>query len=157
MRLAILGVVIAYLAVGAADVYWHWYAGTRDTPSAHSLKSWYLYQDPRNGKANHAGLADLICPAVVLGLAAGCATSRQRQRMLVWSAFLLALGTVALMPLYAAMLPTKESEEWWTFASNGVRAVALIPGFFKATLFCLLFGAVGRALAQRVQGRVPDY
>src|SRR5207248_106863 len=50
MRKAILGVMIAYFAVGATEVALHWYAGTQITPMAHSLKDWYLYGNPRNNK-----------------------------------------------------------------------------------------------------------
>jgi hypothetical protein len=156
MRLAILGVVIAYLVVGSVEAYIHWYAGTQDTPKAHSLREWYLYRDPINDKPNHAGFADLIFPAIALGLAAGALTARQSLHLLVWCLFLLPLGVVALFPLYAAFIPTKESDEWWKFATCGVRAVAFIPGYFKAALMCLFFGAVGRNGVRQIQGRKLD-
>ena len=155
-RLAIFGLVIAYLVVGAGEAYLHWYAGTRNTPTARSLKEWYSRHDELNGKACHAGFVDLILPAIVLGLAAGCVTAQCAQRVLVWSVFILAMGVVGLFPLYAVWSPTKESDEWWRFASNGVRAAALIPGYFKAALLGLFFGALGRGLAQYFQGITSD-
>lgn len=164
MRLAILGVVIAYLVVGAVEVYLHWYAGTRDTPTAHSLREWYLdrgpmkwYLDrgPINDRPYHAGFADLILPAIALGLAAGALTARRSARILIWCLLLLPLGVVALFPLYAAFIPTKE-DEWWRFATSGVRAVVFIPGYCKAALFCLFFGGFGRNLARYFQRLTPD-
>ncbi len=148
MRSALLGVIIAYLVVGGTEAYLHWYAGTQSTPTARSLRGWYSYQDALNGKAYRQGFVDLIVPAIILGLAAGCVTARQPQSVLVWSVFVLCFGLVALWPFYAVVIPTKESDEWWRFASNGVRLAAMIPGYFKAALLCLFFGALGRGLAQ---------
>jgi hypothetical protein len=156
MRLAILGVVIACLVVGGIEAYWHWYAGTQDTPKAHSLREWYIYRDPISDKPYHAGFVDLIFPAIALGFAAGALTARQSLRVLVWCLFLLPLGVVALFPLYAAFIPTKESDVWWRFATSGVRVVAFIPGYFKAALLCLFFGAVGRNGMRQIHGRTLD-
>jgi hypothetical protein len=156
MRLAILGVVIAYFVVGSLEAYLHWYAGTQDTPKAHSLREWYLYRDPINDKPNHEGFIDLIVPAIALGLAAGALTAGRTQKVLICSLFLLPLGVVALFPLYATLIPMKESDEWWRFATSGVRAVAFIPGYFKAALLCLFFGAVGRNGIRQIQGRTQD-
>src|SRR5207248_1451965 len=139
MRLAILGVVIAYLVVGGTDAYLHWYAGTQNTATAHSWKEWYSAHDPQNVKEYDASFVDLILPAIFLGLASGFVTARQPQRVLVWSVFLLCLGIVVLMPFYAAVTPTRQSDEWWTFASKGVKTVSLLPGYFKAALLCLFF------------------
>lgn len=148
MRLAVLGVVIAYLVVGGAEVYLHWYAGTQNTSAAHSMKAWYSAQDPDNGKEYHSSFVDLILPAILLGLICGVLTAKQSQGVLVWCVFLLCLGLVALMPFYAAVTPTRGSDKWWTFASNEVRAVALVPGCFKAAMLGLFFGAVGRGIGQ---------
>jgi hypothetical protein len=156
MRLAILGVVIAYFVVGSLEAYLHWYAGTQDTPTAHSLREWYIYRDPMNDKPIHNGLADLIFQAITLGLAAGALTARQSLRVLVWCLFLLPLGVVALFPFYGAFIPTKDWDEWWTSATSWVRVVAFIPAYFKGTLLCLFFGAVGRNSMRIIQGRIPD-
>jgi TRAP-type C4-dicarboxylate transport system permease large subunit len=155
MRLAILGVLVAYLAVGGTEAYLHWYAGTQNTSTAHSMKEWYSAQDPQNGKEYHSSFVDLIFPAILLGLVGGMLTANQSKGVLVWCVFLLCLGLVALMPFYAAVTPTRDSDKWWTFASNEVRAVALVPGYFKAAMLCLFFGAVGRALGQQFR-HIPE-
>ena len=156
MRLAIPGVVIAYLVAGSVEAYIHWYAGTQDTPTAHSLREWYLSRDPINDKPYHAGFADLILPAIVLGLAAGALTARRSLRVLTWCLLLSPLGVVALFPLYAAFIPTKESDEWWRFATNGVRAVVFIPAYFKAALLGVFFGGISRNGMRQIQGRTQD-
>ena len=148
MRWAILGVVTACLIVGLTEVYFHWYAGTGNTPMAKSWNDWYKAPDPNNGKLYHASFVDLITPVVLLGLAAGFITARQSKAVLVWSVFLLCLGLVALFPFYAVVTPTRDSDEWWRFASTGVRAVAFVPGYFKGALLCLFFAAVGRGIGQ---------
>jgi hypothetical protein len=153
MRLAILGVLVAYLAVGGTEAYLHWYAGTQDTSTAHSMKAWYSTHE--YGREYHAAFVDLIFPAILLGLVSGVLTSKQSKGVLVWSVFLSCLGLVALFPFYAAVTPTRNSDEWWKFASNGVRAVAFVPGYFKAAALCLFFGAVGRHLGQRFR-HIPE-
>ena len=155
MKSAIFGVVIAYLIMGATEAYLHWYAGTHNTPTAHSWKEWYSAKDPQNGKEYHSSVVDLILPAILLGLAGGFVTARQPKGVLVWCVFLLCLGVVALMPFYAVVTPTRDSDEWWRFASNGVRSVSLIPGYFKAVLLCLFFAAVGRGIGQSAR-HIPD-
>jgi len=155
MQFAILRVVIAYLVVAAAEAYLHWYAGTQHTSTADSLKEWYLYHDPRNDKAYHEGSADLILPAIALGLAAGGVTARRAQRELIWFALLLASGVVALFPLYAVFFP-QEPRQWWSSATSGEKVGAFIVSYFKAALFCLFFGGVGRNLARYFQRLTPD-
>jgi len=155
MRSAILKVVIAYLWVGSVDASLHWYAGTQDTPTAHSLKEWYLYRDPQNGKVTHIFDVDILLPAIVLGLAAGGLSARRTQKDLIWFALLLPAGVVALFPLYAVSFP-HEPRIWWLSATNGERAGVLIASYFKAALFCLFFGGVGRNAMRQIQGRTQD-
>src|SRR6476660_9955293 len=100
VRLAVFWVVVAYLVVALMQAFWHSYAASQGTSVARLLKAWYLYHDARNGKAYHEGFADLILPAILRGLAAGCITAFQRKQVLVWSALLLPVGIVALFPFY---------------------------------------------------------
>jgi len=153
---AVIGVAMACLLVEGAQAYLHWYAGTQTDSTAQSMRRWYLSHDPLNGKAYHQGFVDLILPSILLGLAAGWITACTPKRVLVWSVFLLSIGVVALFPYYAVVIPTPESDEWWRHASNETRALALIPGYFKAALLCLFFGAVGRGVAQSVRGVKQD-
>ncbi|SRR5260221_4996 len=155
MRLAILNVLIAYLLVGSVDAYLHWYAGTKDTPTARSLNEWYLYRDPRNGKVTHIFDADIMLPAIALGLAAGGLTARRTQRDLIWFALFLPAGIVGLLPLYAMLFP-HEPRIWWLSATNGERVGVLIVSYFKSAMFCLFFAAVGRNLARYFQRLTPD-
>jgi len=156
MRWAILGVVTACLIVGLTEVYFHWYAGTGDTPMAKSWNDWYKAPDSSVGKLYHASFVDLIIPVVLLGLAAGFITARQSKAVLVWSVFLLCLGLVALFPFYALVTPTRDLDKWWRFASTSVRAVSFVPGYLKGVLLCLFFGGVGRALGQSARHMPQD-
>src|SRR5438094_7102409 len=111
MRVAILGVVIAYLVVGVIGLALHWYAGTRNTPTAHSLKDWYLYRNPQNKKITHVTDADVIFPAIILGLAVGSITARRSKAEFVWYIFIFPLGVAALQPIYVRFFP---SHLWWS-------------------------------------------
>ncbi len=155
MTWAIIGVVAAWIVIGAAEVYFHWYAGRGDSPRANSWNEWYTALDPANGKPIHQSFVDLIIPVVLLGLAAGFITARQSKAVLVWSVFLLCLGLVALFPFYAVVTPTRDSDQWWRFASTSVRAVAFVPGYLKGVLLCLACAAVGRALGRGLRRIAP--
>src|SRR6266581_4512371 len=114
MRLAILRVIVAYLAVGVIGDVLHWYAGTRTTPLAHSLKDWYLYRNPQNGKLTHITDADVIFPAIILGLAVGGITARRSKVEFVWYVFIFPLGVAALEPIYVSFFPT---HLWWSMTA----------------------------------------
>ena len=157
MRWAILGAVTACLVVGLAEILFHWYAGTGNTPMAKSWNEWYKAPDPDSGRIYHASFVDLIIPVVLLGLAVGFITARQSRAVLVWSVFLLCLCLVALWPFYAVVTPTRDSDEWWRFASNGVRVVALVPGYFKGVSICLACAIFARALGQYYRDSGPPY
>jgi len=154
--LAVFWVVVAYLVVAVVETFWHWYAATQETSVAHWLKAWYLYHDASNGKAYIEGLADLFIPAIMLGFGAGCITAFQEQRVLLWCALLLSFGIIALFPYYAVVIPTKDSNEWWTFASYEIRAFALVLGYMKAAMLSLFFGFGGRWMTQYFHGIRPD-
>src|SRR5437870_3118612 len=111
MRAAILGVVIACLAVGATEVALHWYAGTQITPIAHALRDWYLHRNPHNDKLTHITDADVMFPAIILGLAVGSITARRSKVELVWYIFIFPLGVAALQPVYVTFFP---SHSWWS-------------------------------------------
>lgn len=157
VKWAVFGVVTAWLVVAAAEVFFHWYAGTKDTATAHCWKGWYMASDPQNGKLYHASFVDFIIPVIFLGLVAGFMTARQSKGMMVWSVFLLCLGLVALWPFYANVTPTRDSDEWWRFASTGARAVAFVPPYFKAALLCLFCAGVGRAFGLYFRHITPPY
>jgi len=152
MRKAILGVMIAYFAVGATEVALHWYAGTQITPMAHSLKDWYLYGNPRNNKLTHITDADIMFPAIILGLAVGNITARRSKMELVWYIFIFPLGVAALHPVYVTFFP---SHLWWSM--TGIeRAGAVAIGYARALMIGCFFACIGRILTQYFQGRMPD-
>src|SRR5256885_509677 len=123
MRAAILGVMIAYLATAVIGVAMHWYAGTRITPIAHSLKDWYLYRNPQNDKLTHLTDADVTFPAIILGLAVGSITARRSKVEFVWYIFIFPLGVAALHPVYVTFFP---SHLWWSMTgSERAGAVAI--------------------------------
>ena len=152
MRLAILGVVIAYILVGAIGVALHWYAGTRITPIAHFLKDWYLYRNPQNNKLTHITAADVTFPAIILGLAVGSITARRSKMELLWYISTFPLGVALLHPAYVTFFP---SHLWWSM--TGIeRACAVAICYARALMIGCFFACVGRVLTQYFQGRTPD-
>ncbi len=144
MRRAILLTACLYVAVAAVEIVLHWYAGTQDTTFAHSLKEWYLSRDPHNDKPYDAGLCDHIIPAIIVGLGMGGFTASRPLREMLVGAFILPIGVVALFPIYAGLLPTKDWDTYWNFASYWERSIAFIPAYIKEVLLCAVFGYAGR-------------
>jgi hypothetical protein len=152
MRAAILGVVIAYLAVGTIGIALHWYAGTRMTPVAHSLKDWYLYRNPQNHKLTHITATDVVLPAIILGLAVGGITARRSEKELAWYIFIFPIGVAALHPIYVTFFP---SHLWWSMAGME-RAGAVAICYARALMIGCFSACVGRVLTQYCQGRLPE-
>ena len=152
LRRPIVGVLIAYLTVAAAGLGAHWYAGTQDGTAAKTLKDWYLYRSPGNGKLNHITEGDVLLPSLILGLAMGVITSRRSKAEFAWHVFLVPVGITVLQPLYFKFF---SEHPWWSM--NGVeRAGALGVAHARALMFVCVAGIVGRTSAQQAQGRVPD-
>jgi hypothetical protein len=152
MRVAILAVVISYLAVGVLGVALHWYAGTQITPIAHSLNDWYLYRNPQNKKLTHITEADVIFPAIFMGLAVGSITARRSKLELVWYIFIFPLGIAALEPIYVRFFP---GHLWWSMTGLE-RAGAVAICYTRALMIGSTFACVARLLTQYFQGRTPD-
>jgi hypothetical protein len=138
--------ILAMLAVFASvEIYFHWYAGTQNNSAAHSLKSWYLYHDPQNGKAYHRGYMDWDIPAKILGLVAGIILARSRiwpVELVVW-AFFLSGGIEALSPIYLAYFPDNRLD--MPHSSLGMIAGSGVA-FVIGALQCGFFIAIGRVL-----------
>jgi hypothetical protein len=144
--------ICLYLAVAGLGVAFHWYAATH----AESLKEWYLQRNPTNDKPINAALVDLVFPAIILGFGVGCLTARSPQWEAGLFSLILSIGVVALFPVYAMLIPTKEYETWLQFAPFGRGVLVLLPVYFKAALICLFFAGVGRSFARSVKKLKPD-
>ena len=148
---AIFGIILTVLLVMAAEVTFHWYAGTAGTPLANRLAHAYLYRDPNNHKAYVAGLVDLVAPAIVLGVALGFFGAAWPPRYLAVVAVVLALSLVALFPLYSRLFQNGGEYLWspvnGTPATNGDYVVT----FMKALALCGVFTYGARLLTQHFQ------
>ena len=140
MRLAILSVLLFYILLAIAAVAFHWYAGTRDTATAHRLKGWYSFNDARNGKAYHAGETDLIIPSILFGLAAGAITAHRRTIELTWLIFFLPIGLVGLIPVYEKFLP----DDWWLSFDYVDKFLVLGVFYVKSLVVGHFFVCIGR-------------
>src|SRR5260221_11538930 len=67
-RLILLLAVYAVFVAGALTL--HWYAGTQNSATAQSLRTWNLAHDPENVKQYHRGYTDWVMSGEILGLAA---------------------------------------------------------------------------------------
>jgi hypothetical protein len=148
---AILGVVLAYVAVATISLIFHWYVLTQDTTTAHWLRDWYLYHTPGGRKYNVVDADDII-PTIALGLAVGCITARRSKTELVWYIFILPVGIVALFPVYASF---SHSHFWWSL-SGIERETALGFGYSRTLVLGGFFACIGRISTQQFQGRTPD-
>ncbi len=150
MKLSVLGIVLTCLAVMTIEVTLHWYAGTSVTPVARHLKDAYLHRDPDNGKAYIAGVVDLIVPAIIVGAALGASSATWPPRLLMFSAIILALGIVALLPMYGGFVSTGGTRSWSrTEASPTARD--FVVAYFKALALCGVFAYGVRQFAQYFQ------
>jgi len=123
----------------------HWYAGTQSSPTAHSLRAWYLQHDPHNGKAYHRGYADWHIPAEILGFLAGIILARSwmwRAELVFWALFLSG-GIIAVHPFYLAFFPDNRLD--MPHSHIGMIAGGIVA-FVIGTLHCGFFIAIGRVL-----------
>jgi hypothetical protein len=132
-RTAWILAIYAVFAAGAVTL--HWYAGTRQSQSAQSLRAWYLEHDQANGKQYHRGYTDWVEPATILGLATGIVLARSWMwgaELALWALFLSG-GILALFPFYQRFFPEL------TGSANAV-------GYGLGVLQCGFFLGVGRVL-----------
>jgi len=139
--------ILAIFAVfAAAELYFHWYAGTQKTSAAQHWKSWYLFVDPQNGKPYHRGELDWNTPGAFLGFLVGIVLARSQIwiiELVLW-AMLFSGGILALIPHYLAFFPELDGE--MAHATFGI-------GYIIGVLHCGFFIAVGRILASHFLDR----
>jgi hypothetical protein len=108
-------IITGFLAIAVFQIAWHWFLSTH-TGLAETLLRAYLHYNPRTGKGV-SGWADLVLPAVPLGLFVG----RVGWQWPIWklSCFvvLFAAGLVALDYVYIVFL-NKEQVWWWPKTDN---------------------------------------
>jgi hypothetical protein len=145
--------ILAVFAIFASvEIYFHWYAGTQNTSTAHSLKTWYLQRDSYSGKADLRGYTDWDIPAEVLGLAAGIILARSRiwvVELVFWALFLSG-GITALYAFDLAFFPENRLE----MPQPGIgMTTGLGFAFVIGALHCGLFIAAGRVLTAHLINR----
>jgi len=150
MRFGILGIVFTCLALVAIEVALHWYAGTSGSTAARQLKDAYLHKDPDNGKAYIAGMIDLVVPAIIVGAALGAWGATWPPRRLMFGAILVALGVVALFPMYARFFPTGGAR-WWLRTEMSPTTGDFVVAYLKALALCGVFVYGARILVQHFQ------
>jgi hypothetical protein len=104
-------ILAVYFAFATVELYLHWYAGTQNTPTAHSLRTWYLQHEQYSGKTINGGSADFYTPATLLGLILGWILARHSRVELAFWVLFLSGGIVILYPLYVTLFP-KGDLEW---------------------------------------------
>jgi hypothetical protein len=144
LRSALLGfarrsilILAVYVAFATAELSFHWYAGTKNSPTAHSFRAWYLEHDPDNDKPYHKGYMDWHTPAEILGIATGIILARSWMwgaELVIWALFLSG-GIIALFPFYSLFFP-----------ENRIETTGLIVGYVIGVLHCGFFIAMGRVL-----------
>src|SRR5690349_5469041 len=109
-RLGLLWIALTYLAVAGAETTFHRYIGSRDSPTARFLRALYFSKD-QHGRPDVAHQVLLLIPAFALGIAAGICGATWPPRLLAACVVILALGQIALYPVYASCFPNRK---WWT-------------------------------------------
>ena len=94
--------ILAYGAVFAFQIAWHWFL-SRNVPFARDFLNIYLYHD--GGPWRHPeGYLDVLLPAVLLGFSTGWIGRRWRLPKQAVYVFFAGIGIVALLPLYVIFL-----------------------------------------------------
>lgn len=139
-----LMILCVYAAFAALEIWFHWYIGTQNTPSAHSWRDWYFQTDPLNGKPYTRGYLIWERPCVFLGFVTGIILGRSAvwvAELVLW-ALLLSFGVLALYPAYQQFFP-------------GIKLYSndLSLAFVFGALLCGFFIAVGRIITAHLLER----
>lgn len=151
MRWHIFTIAMLYIVVATAELTFHWYAGTRDTAMAHSLRQWYLRLD--NGGDHNAGLVNLMLPSMLLGVALGSIGARWNPGELLCYAPLLALGVVVLYPAYATFIPWGQRCAMWPDTIELTKGSFFIRVYATALANCGFCTYGSRAVTREMQDR----
>ena len=134
-------IVSIYLIFAVVAVYLHWYVGTKDTPSTHRIKQWYLLEDPQNGKVYHRASVDWQFPITYLGVILGVISARAWAIELLACAPLISFGVAGLIPIYERFFPETRLPLKPPYEG---RSDNLVLGFIFGTLQCAFFAFVAR-------------
>jgi hypothetical protein len=96
--LPVLKIVLAFLAVAGFQMFWHWFL-SRPYGLSQSILRFYLSYDPVVGKGV-SGWFDMVLPCICLGLFVGWVSWNCSVQRVVCAVVLIAIGLVALLPLY---------------------------------------------------------
>src|SRR5271154_5713693 len=85
-------ILVVFSLFACVEIYLHWYAGTQNTPAAHSLKDWYLRTEFPHGKPSNMNRADAdySFPATILGIIVGIILARSWiwiAELVLWALF----------------------------------------------------------------------
>src|SRR5438445_3474833 len=145
MRFGLIGVVLTYLDVAGAEIAFHWYIATSNSAPGRFLEILYFSKDER-GRVEVPHKVLILIPGLALGIAAGIFGVSWPPRVLAACASILALGQVALYPLYASFFP---HGRWWSQLDVDPHSVGLWGlSYFKTLCLCLL-GAFGARQARQ--------
>ena len=155
MRPGYLAIALTYVTLAAGEVTLHWYMAQESVPARRARET-YLHRDPQNGKQYVAGLVDGVLPALILGTAVGSIGSRWTPREFLCCLGLVSVGAVALLPVYASLLP--EARFGWWGATLGERIKGMIFGSINLGGLCFAFALVSCLVTQSIQkGKVDDH
>ncbi len=151
MRRSLIAIVLVYLAIAAVEIALHAYMANCTSDLAADVHDWYLRRSMVDGAAFNATLAVVVAPGVLLGLAAGSLGGKWKPGKLLICIIALALGLVALYPIYALVMPAAAGYCWPPGA--GPRLASLGLGLVKTTIACGGFAFFSWAIFQWIANR----
>ena len=107
MRCSVIGIVLSYVVLATAEIGLHVYMGLSDSERAKTIREWYFYRTPYNGKQDVMGLTVFVLPSAFMGFAAGGLGCKWKPDSIAIGVIALSAGIVVLPPIYASFLPGK--------------------------------------------------
>lgn len=151
MRRSLIAILLVYLAVAAAEIALHAYMAYCTSDLAADVHDWYLRRSAVDGAAFNTTMAVIVAPGVLLGLAAGGFGRQWKPERLLVCIIVLALGLVALYPIYALVMPAAAAYCWPPGA--GPRLATLGTSLVKSIIACGGFAFFTWAIFQWYAGR----
>ena len=151
MRRSLIAITLAYLVLAAAGIALHAYMAHGTSARAVDMRDWYLRRSAAGGAAFNATLADVVVPSVLLGFSIGGFGGKWKPERLLIGIAALALGVVALFPIYVLVMPAAAEFCWPSGA--GARFAALATSFVKSLIACGGFAFFTWAIVQWYAGR----
>ncbi len=151
MRRSLIAILLVYVGLAAAEIALHAYMARCPSDLAADVRDWYLRRSTVDGAAFNTTLAVIVVPSVLAGLAAGGFGGKWKPEHLLVGIAALAIGVVALYPIYALVMPAAADYCWPPGA--GARLAALGSGLVKSIIACGGFAFFTWAIVQWYAGR----